>query len=149
MGGFAIRFPRPFPRIDWIIAGGESGPHARPSHSDWFRSLRDQCQDAGVPFFFKHWGEWRPICEGEGDWHEPLYRSLRLAKEGEDQAALDEAYGRACIVPTICLRLDGQHVGITEPMAFQQGTGAMLGFRVGKRAAGATLDGREWREVPV
>lgn len=45
-------------RIDWVIAGGESGHHARPMHPDWARSLRDQCQSAGVPFFFKQWGEW-------------------------------------------------------------------------------------------
>ncbi|AUN95437.1 phage Gp37/Gp68 family protein [Pseudazoarcus pumilus] len=45
-------------RIDWIIAGGESGPQARPSHPEWFRSLRDQCKAAGVPFLFKQWGEW-------------------------------------------------------------------------------------------
>lgn len=44
--------------IDWIIAGGESGPAARPMHPDWARSLRDQCQVAGVPFLFKQWGEW-------------------------------------------------------------------------------------------
>lgn len=44
--------------VDWIIAGGESGPQARPSHPDWFRSLRDQCKAAGVPFLFKQWGEW-------------------------------------------------------------------------------------------
>lgn len=41
-----------------IIAGGESGKNARPSHPDWFRSIREQCQAAGVPFFFKQWGEW-------------------------------------------------------------------------------------------
>jgi len=54
--------PKDFPHdrcgIDWVIAGGESGPNARPSHPDWFRSVRDQCQAAGVPFFFKQWGEW-------------------------------------------------------------------------------------------
>jgi protein gp37 len=44
--------------IHWVIAGGESGHAARPSHPDWFRSLRDQCAAAGVPFFFKQWGEW-------------------------------------------------------------------------------------------
>lgn len=44
--------------LHWIIAGGESGPKARASHPDWFRSLRDQCEAAGVPFFFKQWGEW-------------------------------------------------------------------------------------------
>jgi len=37
----------------WVIAGGESGPRARPAHPDWFRSLRDQCAAAGVPFFVK------------------------------------------------------------------------------------------------
>lgn len=39
--------------IDWVIAGGESGGSARPSHPDWFRSLRDQCKSAVVPFFMK------------------------------------------------------------------------------------------------
>lgn len=50
----------PWPGLDWVITGGESGPKARPSHPDWFRTLRDQCQAAGVPFFFKQWGEWAP-----------------------------------------------------------------------------------------
>jgi hypothetical protein len=43
-------------RIDWVVAGGESGPGARPMHPDWARSLRDQCAAAGVPFLFKQWG---------------------------------------------------------------------------------------------
>jgi len=46
------------PRINWVIAGGESGPGARPMHPDWARSLRDQCAAAGVAFHFKQWGEW-------------------------------------------------------------------------------------------
>ena len=46
--------------IDWTIVGGESGPKARPMDIEWARSIRDQCQDAGVPFFFKQWGEWLP-----------------------------------------------------------------------------------------
>jgi protein gp37 len=49
--------------ISWIICGGESGPGARPMHPDWARSLRDQCQRAGVPFFFKQWGAWIPESE--------------------------------------------------------------------------------------
>lgn len=44
--------------IEWVIVGGESGKNARPMHPDWARSLRDQCKDAGVPFFFKQWGEY-------------------------------------------------------------------------------------------
>lgn len=46
--------------INWVICGGESGHNARPLHPDWVRSLRNQCQAAGVPFFFKQWGEYRP-----------------------------------------------------------------------------------------
>lgn len=55
------------PNLDWVIVGGESGPGARPMDTDWARSLRDQCQAAGVPFFFKQWGEFvdalaAPMC---------------------------------------------------------------------------------------
>jgi protein gp37 len=50
--------------IDWVIAGGESGPGARPMHPDWARSLRDQCTAAEVPFFFKQWGRFRPGSSG-------------------------------------------------------------------------------------
>lgn len=49
--------------IDWVICGGESGPGARPMHPDWARSLRDQCQRARVPFFFKQWGEYLPALQ--------------------------------------------------------------------------------------
>jgi protein gp37 len=42
--------------IDWVIVGGESGPKARPMKEEWVLDLRNQCQSAGVPFFFKQWG---------------------------------------------------------------------------------------------
>jgi protein gp37 len=42
--------------IHWVIAGGESGARPRPMHPDWVRSVRDQCERASVPFFFKQWG---------------------------------------------------------------------------------------------
>lgn len=48
------------PGLHWVIAGGESGHGARPMHPAWVREVRDQCQAAGVPFFFKQWGEWAP-----------------------------------------------------------------------------------------
>jgi len=54
------------PSIDWIVCGGESGPNARPLHPDWARSLRNQCHDAGVPFWFKQWGELAPERLGHG-----------------------------------------------------------------------------------
>ncbi len=46
----------PLDGIDWVIVGGESGPKARPMDPAWVREIRDQCQAAGVPFFFKQWG---------------------------------------------------------------------------------------------
>ena len=49
--------------INWVIVGGESGPGARPMHPDWARGVRDQCQAAGVPFFFKQWGKWLPASQ--------------------------------------------------------------------------------------
>ena len=42
--------------IDWVIAGGESGPGARPMQAEWARDIRDKCIEAGVPFYFKQWG---------------------------------------------------------------------------------------------
>lgn len=52
--------------IDWVITGGESGPHARPTAPAWVRSLRDQCAAAGVAFHFKQWGHWAPSDEPPG-----------------------------------------------------------------------------------
>jgi protein gp37 len=65
----------PLSGIQWAIVGGESGPAARPTHPDWVRSLRDQCALAGVPFFFKQWGEWAP---GENNGGPPV-RSEKVA----------------------------------------------------------------------
>lgn len=50
--------------IHWVIAGGESGPNARPMHIDWAREVRDQCAEQGVAFFFKQWGGFRPKSGG-------------------------------------------------------------------------------------
>lgn len=64
------KIERDLPSLDWVIVGGESGRGARPMHPDWAKGLRDQCVKAGVPFFFKQWGEflhegmWNP-CSGE------------------------------------------------------------------------------------
>jgi protein gp37 len=58
--------------IGWVVAGGESGPGARPMHPDWARSLRDQCASAVVPFFFKQWGEWAPYDRGRSD--NPIFK---------------------------------------------------------------------------
>jgi len=77
------------PGIDWVIVGGESGPNARPMHPDWARSLRDQCQAAGVPFLFKQWGEWISTDQEPQPYGGPLSRwmwadgSALLADDGQ------------------------------------------------------------------
>lgn len=54
-----------FERVDWVICGGESGPSPRPMKLEWAQSLRDQCEAAGVPFFFKQWGGRTPKANGK------------------------------------------------------------------------------------
>ena len=56
--------------IDWVIVGGESGPGTRAMKSEWVVSIRDQCVEAGVPFFFKQWG---------GVWKKKFGRTLEGA----------------------------------------------------------------------
>ncbi len=61
--------------IQWVIAGGESGGNARPMDPDWVRSIRDQCLDAGVAFFFKQWGGRTPKAHGrelDGAMHDEM-----------------------------------------------------------------------------
>lgn len=61
------------PTIHWVIVGGESGPDSRPMNPEWAKSIRDQCEAAKVPFFFKQWGNWKysggnSRKENIGDW---------------------------------------------------------------------------------
>ncbi|RYC10040.1 DUF5131 family protein [Ciceribacter ferrooxidans] len=86
--------PNSKPHLDWVVAGGESGPDARPMHPDWARSLRDQCAAAGVPFLFKQWGEWAP--RGPESLGYPVVEDVRTARltdrgeNGSDLAASGE-----------------------------------------------------------
>lgn len=138
------RAPLDLSGIDWVIAGGESGPRARPSHPDWFRELRDACLDGIVPgdscdhcrldrgssldrpehwapcerpaFFFKQWGEWAPLFD------------------------TDDAEAMA--------------VAVAAHVSSQSGTrrvvvGDTLLERSGKKRNGRALDGRTWDEFPA
>jgi protein gp37 len=69
-------------KIDWVIAGGESGPAARPMHPEWARGLRDQCAAAGVPFFFKQWGEWVFESQLFGDPDEGIFDASGTPRPG-------------------------------------------------------------------
>ncbi len=88
--------------LDWVVAGGESGPKARPMHPTWVHNLRNQCKAAGVPFLFKQWGEWAPadaISDDEGrkleeQWLTVFGRTLDPS-EGVDIFKGDEVVYRA------------------------------------------------------
>lgn len=66
--------------IDWVIAGGESGHHARPTNPEWFEALRDQCRAHSVAFHFKQWGNWSPVTAGQVNGHRSR---LLQSSEGE------------------------------------------------------------------
>jgi protein gp37 len=113
-------------RLDWVIAGGESGPGARPCHPAWIRRLRNQCEAAGVPFFFKQWGAWAPVPQ-----REDLPGKPKMIRAGDMFVA--PAGDRHEVGADLSSRLEA--------------TGTPM-RRVGKKAAGAMLDGREHREFP-
>lgn len=109
-------------RLDWVIAGGESGPNARPMHPDWARILRDQCASAGVPFLFKQWGEHALTFDRERD--DPDWRRC----------------GEWNKKPGRWINLAGGHGFHGERVHYAH--------RVGKKAAGRLLDGQEHNGVP-
>lgn len=71
------------PKLHWCIVGGETGPGARPMHPDWARSLRDQCIAAGVPFFFKQWGEYCYPEQMPRDTYQWVDAAVNLAGNGD------------------------------------------------------------------
>ena len=80
---------RTLPPLDWVVAGGETGAGARPTRPSWVRDLRDSCTVAGVPFFFKQWGEWGP-APGE-PWDDRVVRcGRRVAGRLIDGRSWDE-----------------------------------------------------------
>ncbi len=115
--------------IDWVICGGESGHGARPMHPVWARSMRDQCQDAGVPFFFKQWGAWLP----EHQVPSPKGDTDTGSRGGQQEAAKPQPATMERTIP------------VQQLHTFEDGTRA---FRVGKINAGALLDGVAHKEFP-
>lgn len=115
--------------LKWVVTGGESGPNARPMHPAWARSIRDRCQAAGVPFFFKQWGEYRPIGRADIDSEDYCHSAVFTANEER----------------TVRVWPDGT---VDNGDEFPESRGAFFMERVGKHAAGRLLDGREWSEFP-
>jgi len=114
--------------VDWVgwdflkqlISGGESGPGSRPSHPDWHRVARDFCKSRGIEYFFKQWGNWKPLDQ----FSEQLIKGAGI-------------HG--------VIRHDGRFVvdaDLADP------PGAVFTFNVGKKAAGRLLDGVEHNGMP-
>lgn len=114
--------------IDWVITGGESGPNARPAEPEWYRSIRDQCSSANIPFHFKQWGEWipyehcgcPPLIESQ---HGETYDTHQLPIDLIDHEPIDNWY-------------------------WPDGLSDTVYRRVGKKAAGRMLDGVEHDAFP-
>jgi protein gp37 len=118
--GLMAHIGKDYPYLDWVVCGGESGPEARPMHPDWARSLRDQCSSAGVPFFFKQFGEWAPA----GPAYDTVHCLLVNRRTGLARY-LAEGWGLwSDAADWECVR------------------------KFGKKAAGRVLDGRTWDEFP-
>lgn len=78
--------------LDWVITGGESGGGSRPSHPDWFRSVRDQCAETGTPFLFKQNGGWASVSEvggSGGHYHFPDGATVRRIGKAHSGRLLD------------------------------------------------------------
>jgi len=128
-------------QLGWVIGGYESGPEARLRHLSIVRYLRDQCVVAGVPFLFKQWGTWAPVCAIDTDaLDSQLYHPAPAGSpEGRRRPKVEE----------IVAHRDGSLHRPGARGAYQQGTGAMLYMKVGKSIAGRVLDGRTWDQFPA
>lgn len=125
--------------IDWVIVGGESGPTARPMHPDWVRSIRDQCEVAGVPFFFKQWGAYGtrfkrmtdnvPVFKMWKDYHHFAYKDWAGAGD-------------------VCIDLDGKICRIGKDFQSAKYPVAIM-HRMSKKESGNYLDGVQHLEMPA
>jgi protein gp37 len=70
-------------KIDWVIVGGEAGPHSRPMNPIWAKSLIMQCQEARTPIFYKQWGDYLPLKYVDGNGKS--YRTIPVFKSNGDE----------------------------------------------------------------
>lgn len=123
------------PGLDWVVVGGESGTNARPMHPDWPRSIRDQCQAAGVPFLFKQWGEWGPNCGLNSAGQLDFSGGMIMANDGTLYEEESLAY------PDGDRRSEALSKGHESARLYSV-------YRRGKKKTGRELDGLLWDGYP-
>jgi len=106
-----------------VILGGETSLGARPMHPDWVRSVRDQCTLAGVPFFFKEWGEWQRSMDYYNK-YQKNFKGVELYLSADGQTFTEENY-----------------------MLPKQGTTYAMA-KIGRKESGRLLDGRTHDDLP-
>jgi len=155
-------------KIDWVVAGGESGPGSRPMHPDWVRALRDQCAAAGVPFFFKQWGDWLPTAGVDAYFHGPsrdqrefpnaqgigwlrdgriLLRDFSVA-DHRRRIAAGEARDTRAIEHDLNAIADFTRMMNNDARCLDNPLGYQWMYQVGKARAGRLLDGIEHNGMP-
>lgn len=119
----------------WVLNGGESGYKARAPHPDWFTTIRDQCKYAGIPYFFKQWGEWAPDSHvsynGPFLIHGPQHYLINIDGRGHIYRDL----------------FDYDPAEETEPRLTKEDNAWWM-VKVGKHASGNFLDGVQHLEFP-
>lgn len=130
--------------LRWMVAGGQSdtdGKSARPAHPDWFRETRDWCLRHSVPFHFKQWGAWIDADQ----WFDTV-------STGPGKLMDMGAHGSVPWMPARPLNFsDARMLAFANGRSrqYQHRSDGGTDIRVGARAAGALLDGREWRQFPA
>lgn len=123
--------------LNQLVTGGESGKGARPMHPSWPRADRDWCQAHDVPFFFKQWGAWMPVCDLYDD------QVVDIAFDYFDRDTIQiEPNGSIPVMSPANGNAGGWH-------EYQPCPDSWIMANVGKHKAGRLLDGREWSETPT
>lgn len=133
---FAVRPDGYTTRIDWLIAGGESGSaeqEIEPIHPDWARAARDACERHGAAFFFKQWGNFLPW---EPDAQPPLWNS--------QNGRCEDGHG---LLPD--WNVEREAAVWNDGLVHLEETPAIFQRVKTKAAAGDLLDGRQWQEFPT
>lgn len=139
--------------LHWVITGGESGNKARPSHPDWYRSLKTECEAMKIPFFFKQWGKWLPI---EQDSPNKIGPDFKREEEYTDRAEYEielnkflKFWKKRIQVININGLIITPHISMIEPHLADESLKPTAVYNYGKKNSGNLLDGEKHLNFPT